>query len=192
MTTTGPHLIEQAMTGANRTRSANRSQVCAPADMFRTSDGEILVQVMGQPMFERWVGLAGEPGMLEDPRYSDDEARAAHGETLSAMMQSWCDGKSTEQALGLLESARIPAAPVLTLQQTLDDPHISANRLFEPVDVPGGDAPAPLSATPVKLSATPGTIRSVAPGIGEHTDEVLTSLGYDMDEIAKLRAAGAV
>ena len=107
-------------------------------------------------------------------------------------MQSWCDGKSTQEALGLLESARIPAAPVLSLQQTLEDTHISANRLFEPVDVPGGRAPAPLTATPVKLSATPGTIRSVAPGIGEHTDEVLASLGYDMDEIAELRASGAV
>ena len=130
VTTASPHLIEQAMTGANRSRSANRSQVCAPADMFRTSDGEILVQVMGEPMFKRWVGLAGEPGMLDDPRFTDDETRATHGETLSARMQGWCDGKSTEEALALLEEARIPAAPVLSLQQTLDDPHIAANGCF--------------------------------------------------------------
>lgn len=192
VTTAGPHLIEQAMTGANRSRSANRSQVCAPADMFRTSDGEILVQVMGEPMFKRWVGLAGEPGMLDDPRFTDDETRATHGETLSARMQDWCDGKSTEEALALLEEARIPAAPVLSLQQTLDDPHIAANAMFQPVEVPGLAKHAPITATPVDLSGTPGTITRRAPGVGEHTDEILAMLGYGAEEIDALRGSGAV
>ena len=192
VTATSPHLIEQAMTGANRTRSANRSQVCAPANMFRTSDGEILVQVMGEPMFGRWVGLAGEPGMLDDPRFADDETRADHGELLCAHMQDWCDGKSTQQALALLEEARIPAAPVLSLQQTLDDPHIAANDMFQPIEVPGLSNRAPITAMPVSLSETPGTITRRAPEIGEHTNEILADLGYDGEKIAALRDSGAV
>ncbi|MGI9415036.1 MAG: CaiB/BaiF CoA transferase family protein [Hyphomicrobiales bacterium] len=192
LATTGPHLIEQAMTQVGRTRSANRSQVCGPSDMFRTADGEIVVQVIGQPMFVRWTRLIGDQGLLDDPRFADDETRAVHGVALSDLMQAWCDGRTTEQALALLEQARIPAAPVLGLQQALDDPHVAAAGMFQPPEAPGLATPVPVSATPVRLSATPGTVRTVAPGIGEHTDEILAALGYDAAEIASLRACGAV
>jgi crotonobetainyl-CoA:carnitine CoA-transferase CaiB-like acyl-CoA transferase len=76
---------------------------------------------------------------------------------------------------------------VLKPQQTLDDPHVQAMGFFQPVDYPGLPSPAPVARTPVTLSDTPGSIRHRAPTLGEHTDAILSELGYDAAAIADLR-----
>ena len=77
---------------------------------------------------------------------------------------------------------------MLSPQQVLEDPHIAAKGLFQAVDYPGLDKPAPLMRTPVELSETPGEIRHRAPTLGEHTDELMRELGYSDNEIADLHA----
>ena len=88
--------------------------------------------------------------------------------------------------------AKIPAAPVLKPQQTLDDPHIRAMGFFQPVDYPGMPRPAPLAKVPVWLSETPGSIRRRPPTVGEHTDRIMSELGFAAPEIAALRAKGVI
>ena len=83
--------------------------------------------------------------------------------------------------------AQIPAGPVLKPQQTLDDPQVQAMGFFQPVEFPGAPRPAPVAKVPVRLSATPGSIRRRAPLLGEHTDEILASLGYTGEAIAGMR-----
>ena len=89
----------------------------------------------------------------------------------------------------MLEKHRIPAGPVYNLQEALEDPHIQASGMLTEVDYPGMRKPAPITSTPVKLLRTPGKIRHRAPTLGEHTDEIISSLGYDSDTLAKLRQA---
>ena len=128
-----------------------------------------------------------EDHWLNDDRFKTDISRGDNGEIISERLASWCAERSSEEVLAEMEKARIPAAPILSPQQVLEDPHIAAKGLFESVEYPGLDKPTPLMKTPVELSETPGEIRSRAPKLGENTDEIMKELGYDQNQIIDLR-----
>jgi len=185
-------LIEQALTGINRTATLNRGFNAAPADIFRCSDGWIVATVIGSAMFRRWCRMIGEDHWLDDPRFGDDQSRADHAELISARMSEWCAGRSCTEALAALEEANIVAGQVYSPQQALDDAHIRAAGLLKEATYPGLDGSLPLAPTPIELSETPGTYRRPAPLLGEHTDKILRSLGYSEAEIGKLRSERVV
>jgi crotonobetainyl-CoA:carnitine CoA-transferase CaiB-like acyl-CoA transferase len=180
-------LIEQGVIQTNRVPTGNRGQTSGPVDIYRTKDGWILCQVVGNPLFKRWAKLMGEEHWLTDPRFKDDIKRGDSGAIISERMSRWCAERMTADALEILGAAMIPAGPVLKPQQTLDDPHIKAMGFFQDTVFPGAPRPAPLAKVPVWLSETPGAIRHRAPTLGEHTDRILTELGYDARAIAALR-----
>jgi crotonobetainyl-CoA:carnitine CoA-transferase CaiB-like acyl-CoA transferase len=192
ITVTNAMLIEQSLARPDRVPTGNRGQLAAPVDIFRTRDGWLLCQVVGQPLFERWARLMGEPHWLEDPRFATDESRGEHGELISERMRRWCADYTTDEAVKILGDARIPCGPVLRPQQTLDHPQVAALGLLTPVDYPGLPAPAPVARVPLSLNVTEGGIRHRAPTLGEHTDAILAEHGYTAEQIGALRAAGVV
>jgi len=181
-------LTEQALTERDRVATGNRAQSSCPADIVRTRDGWIMLQCVGQALYRRWARLMGEEQWLSDPRFGTDELRAEHGEILSERTARWAEERTTKQALAELAAARIPAAPVLSPRQVLEDPHVRAGGYLQEVDYPGLTRPATLVTPGVDLSLTPASIRSRPPTIGEHTEEVLQELGYTPAEIADFRA----
>jgi len=185
-------LAERSVLGVVRRQQGNAGFHAAPADTFRTQDGWIVVSVIGPEMFARWSRLVGREDLLSAPDLSDDISRAGHRETISEAMNSWLSRRTTAQAIAELESARIPAGPVLDLDQVLEDPQVKARELLKFVDYPGVSRPVPLADTAVRLSASPGGIRHRAPTLGEHTDEVLSELGYSAQEIETLRKGEVV
>jgi crotonobetainyl-CoA:carnitine CoA-transferase CaiB-like acyl-CoA transferase len=180
-------LVEQAVIAPNRVPTGNRGQTSGPVDIFRTRDGWVLCQVVGNPLFKRWAKLMGEAHWLTDARFKDDISRGDNGAIISERMGRWCAERNTADALEILGAAKIPAGPVLKPQQTLDDPHIKAVGFLQPTEFPGAPRPAPIAKVPVWLSETPGSIRRRAPTLGEHTDAILGELGYDAAAIAALR-----
>lgn len=185
---TNSHLIEQAMLNLNRIATLNRGFTAGPSDTFKCKDGWIYAMTIGQPLFVRWCKLMGDEKLANDPRFKDDLARGDNGEALSDIMQKWCDTRTVAEALAALEASRIPAGPVYSPQQALDDKHVQEAKFMHSMEFPGAAKPVPVLQEPVKLSRTPLSIRRRAPKLGEHTDQILQELGYTADAIAKLRA----
>jgi crotonobetainyl-CoA:carnitine CoA-transferase CaiB-like acyl-CoA transferase len=189
---TNSALLEQQVIQANRVATLNRGQTSAPSDVFRTKDGWIIAYAIGNPMFRRWARLMGEEHWLTDPRFKDDQGRGDHGDVISKRMAQWTTERTTDEALAELEKAKIPAGPLYSPQQALEDAHIRAAGLLHDTDYPGLPRPAPLAPTPVDLSETPGRFAHRAPMLGEHTDEILAELGYSKAAIDALRAANVI
>ena len=184
--------IEQSVLNLNRPPTGNRGVTAAPVDCFKTRDGFIFVLAIGNPLFERWAILVGAEDWIGDPRFASDDARGDNADLICERMQGWCMQRTSEQALAELEAARMPGGPVKNLAEALADPHVLARKLHNYVEYPGIEKPAPLMDTPVRLSVTPGGIRHRAPTLGEHTDQILSGLGFTVDEIKELHKQRAV
>ena len=185
-------MIEQALLGVNRSGTGNRGQTSAPSDTFQTKDGWILVQVVGNPLYERWARLMGEDSWLVDSKYSTDESRGLHAVDISTRMQDWTSSRTTTEAVKALEDARIPCGEVLSPQGALDNEQVQSMGFLESIDYPGIDTPAPIAHMPMDFSTLDVSIRRRAPTLGEHTNEILESLGFEKSEIISFREARAI
>jgi crotonobetainyl-CoA:carnitine CoA-transferase CaiB-like acyl-CoA transferase len=194
LATFGSHLAEQGATGINRVGSGNRVQTSAPSAVFATLDGHVLTHVVGNGLFRRWAKLMGdEARWAGDEVYRTDESRGSHSEAILERMAQWCAARTTADALAALDAAGLPAGPIYTPQQTLDDPQVAAMKFLHAVaDFPGLHRPVPVSGLPVELGVTPGISPRKPPLLGEHTDSTLADLGYSATEIAALKETGVV
>lgn len=187
-----PIILEEQLLGRSRKLTGNRSPIAGPSDVFATSDGWIIAQVIGDPIYKRWIDLIGAQELNGDPRYADDDTRGMNSQSLSQRMSEWCAPLSTAQALQRLENARIPAGPILSPLQTLEQSQFWSAGLFKKVAHPQYGEDLTLVDTPVKLSRHEGAEWKPAPTVGEHTDQVLAELGYDESAIREMHAAGVV
>ena len=185
-------MIEQALLGVNRSGTGNRGQTSAPSDTFQTKDGWILVQVVGNPLYERWARLMGEDLWRTNPKYATDESRGLHAVDISTRMQEWTSSRTTTEAVKALEDARIPCGEVLSPQGALDNEQVQSMGFLESIDYPGIDTPAPIAHMPMDFSTLDVSIRRRAPTLGEHTNEILESLGFEKSEIISFREARAI
>ena len=188
----GPTLVEQSAVAPDRVAIGNRAFNSGPTDLFETRDGFIVSHVVGGPLFRRWANLLGEPEWLDDERFATDDGRGDNGEVLSQRMAAWCAERTRDEALEALAAAHVPAGPVLKPQEALEHPQVQAMGLLHPVAWPGMDRPAMVPQAPVWLSETPALPPTEQARTGEHTDEVLGAIGYSGEELAALRAAGAI
>jgi crotonobetainyl-CoA:carnitine CoA-transferase CaiB-like acyl-CoA transferase len=179
--------IEEAVLNIGRVGSGNRGQTGGPADVFKCTDGWILVRVVGRPLFVRWANLMGEDYWLTDKKFETDIDRGNNSLVISGRMQEWCENRTCAEAVSILEAARIPCAQVYDLATALADPHVIAGGFFKNFKYPGVKEEFPVMARMFSMSdCNVGTDRR-APFLGEHTEEILTQLGIESKKLAELR-----
>tara|TARA_R110000751_G_scaffold116604_2_gene216585 strand:- start:383110 stop:384267 length:1158 start_codon:yes stop_codon:yes gene_type:complete len=185
-------LIEEALLQKNRQGSGTRGQYNAPTDTFKTQDGWLSIQVVGQGLFKRWCHLLQEIKWLEDPDYSSDQGRGDNGHIISQRMKEWCSQRSNQTALSELSKAGIPAGALLTPAQTLKNEQVVASHLLQPLDYPHSPEAAPIVNHPIKYSKIDTTEIVRAPTLGEHTERILQEMGYDQSQIMDMRKRGVI
>ncbi len=180
-------LMEEAVLGLGREGTSTRGQYNAPTDSFKTSDGWVTVQIVGNGLFKRWADLMGEEHWLEDPRFATDQLRGDHGDIVSERMAQWCSQRTSEQTTRELAGAGIPCGELLTPREVIENEQVVETDLLKKTDYPGVRGGAPVAGHPVRYSRTPvGNFRR-APTLSEHTSEILVELGYSADEVTSLR-----
>lgn len=193
-------MMSMQLTGLSRqlylnetpTPVGNRHPVTYPVDSFPTRDGDIVMVCFSQGSFRALCALMGLPELADDPRFADNSARNRHDLELRALISAWTTQHSAAEAVGLLNGANIPAAPVWNLKQLTESEHVKARKLIA-TGVHSRLGPSPLVPQPVRFSDSEPIAQPTTPMLGEHTDEVLSDLlDLDAEKLARLRAAKAI
>ncbi len=142
----------------------------------KTRDGWIAVVPYTDAQWQRFFALAGRPELGTDPRFATAVARSGNYAALYAIAAELVAGRSTADWIALLDPADIPYAPVNSAEDLVADPHLEATGFWHEVDHPT-EGRLRMMGIPLHFSDTPGSIRRLAPNLGEHTQEVLGELG---------------
>jgi crotonobetainyl-CoA:carnitine CoA-transferase CaiB-like acyl-CoA transferase len=180
-----------AAMGVDLPRLGNQFRVAAPANTYACRDGRILAGVLLDSQWKRLAGLLGRPELADDPGYARVAARLERRAEVDALLADWASGRGVAEAVAALEAAGIPAAPVRSYAEAAADAHVTAREMLQ--RAPGSEpASPPLTGPAAKLSRTPTRVRSAAPALGAHSDEILAELGYDAAARQQLRDEGVV
>jgi crotonobetainyl-CoA:carnitine CoA-transferase CaiB-like acyl-CoA transferase len=176
--------------GAGVVREPSGSTITGivPTNTYRCADGKfIIIGANADTMFKRLCRKMGRDDMAGDQRLATNAGRVEHEEEIDEAIAQWTGSLDAEQALALLEEARVPSGPIYSIADMMVDPHFIARGLFEEVEVNG--RPLKIPAMVPKLSDTPGRTEWPGPEVGAHNREIYEDLlGLSPSEIEDLEA----
>ncbi len=182
---------EYSAFGAVREAAGSALPGIAPSNAYPCQDGWVLVAGNGDSIFKRLMAAIGRQDLADAPDLASNAGRVARVGEIDAAIGAWTASRSVAEVMQVLGGARVPAGKVYTAQDIAQDPHYAArDMLLTQTTRDGYDVQVP-GIVP-KLSATPGTIRSSAPHLGDDTDAVLREAGLSAAQIAVLREKGVV
>jgi len=172
-------------------QEGNNHPTNTPMGCFPTADGHINIAATSNKNFAIFCKLIGRETMVTDPRFTSIALRRQNKETMNEMIADALSAKTTVEWFEIIVAAGLPCGPVYNIKQAFADPQVEALRLKRSVNHPRlGDLD--LVAQPCEITGFDREIRTATPDLGEHTNEILGSLGYSAEEIEKLRAARAI
>ena len=169
-------------------RMGNRHPQIAPYDVFPAADGDFFLAVGNDDQFVRLCRIAGLDALAGDDRFATNPARVANYPQLRDRLSVALGERSRAQWLSALTAAGVPCGAVRAVPDVLTDPQIDARAMIEAVEHVAAGMVKVLGV-PLKLSDTPGSVRTAPPALGQHTDGVLSELGLDAHDITALRQA---
>ncbi|HZS32893.1 MAG TPA: CoA transferase [Methylomirabilota bacterium] len=173
------------------TRQGARHRQNAPYQRFATQDGYLMIGAATQELWERCARALGRPEWIADPRFRGNADRVAHRDALEKEMEAVLTTGPTARWVAALDAAGVPCGPVNDYAHLFADPQVRhLGMVVHAADPELGEVPH--VRTPVRLSEGRIAVRTAAPRLGQHTEQILDALGYDAAAIAALRQAGAV
>jgi len=178
--------------GYVRERTGSTLPGIAPSNLYPCADGAyVLIAGNADSLFNRLMSAIGRGDLRDDPALARNDGRAAQMERIDEAIAAWTSRFSLDEVLSAMEKAEVPAGRIYSAADIAADPHFAARGMIERV-IAGDGEPLKVPGIVPKLSATPGAIRTPAPKLGEHTDEVLAALGYSATEIDALRKSQVI
>ena len=169
--------------------SAHR--MIAPYQAFATQDGYINIGAANQNNWERMCRAVGRDDLLDDARFASNPERMVNIQSLTPIMEETFRTQTTAHWVEILERAGVPCGPIYNIEQVYADPHVQSRDMAVELQHPKAGGIRNIGVA-VKLSDTPGSVRTPAPLLGQHTDEVLAEFDYADADIAALRQSGAL
>ncbi|GAB3435864.1 CoA transferase [Massilia solisilvae] len=173
-------------------RQGNAHANIVPYQVFRSSDGHLVLAVGNDRQFAKFCDIAGCPQLATDERFATNANRVRNREVLVPMLQEVLLTRTTAEWVAPLEAAGVPSGPINNIAQTFEHPQVKHRKMK--VDLPHPQSgTVPSVANPIKFSGTPIAYRTAPPLLGQHTQDVLSTLGGMADEeIKALRDKGVI
>ncbi|MDR5765858.1 MULTISPECIES: CoA transferase [unclassified Caballeronia] len=185
-------LPEFSAFGAVRQPAGSSLPGIAPSNAYRCADGKYaLIAGNGDSIFRRLMDVIGRRDLADDPSLAQNDGRVNQVERIDAAIGEWASRQPLGDVLAALNEARIPAGKIYDVADIAQDPHYHARNMILETKLPDG-TPVQVPGIVPKLSATPGTVESAAPTLGEHTDAVLERVGIDQATRDAWRSRGII
>ena len=172
-------------------QAGNNHPTNIPTGAFKTADGYINIGASGKTIWERLCRSLGAEELLDDPAFATNALRSENRDALTIEIERRLACASGATWIDRLNQAGVPCGRIYSVDQVFADPQVQHLGMVETVASPYYN-PLRLVAQGVSLSRTPSEVRLRPPECGEHTDEILSSLGYAPGEIADLRSRRVV
>ena len=188
-------LVNQAqnafVTGRAPGRLGNAHPNIVPYETFATADGEMAVGVGSERQWPRFCEAIGLSELVADPRFATNGDRVVHRAALRPLIAERLASRSSVEWAAVLDAADVPNGAVADVLDAFGSPEAAALGMAAEVEHPSMGV-IRQAGIPLTFGATPGSIRTAPPLLGEHTDEILDELGYTGEEVALLRDSGTV
>ena len=185
------HAVSYFASGEVPQRLGSGHASVAPYGAFPTSDGYLVVAVATDALWRRFCGALDHEELIDDERFQTNPLRCQNRDELETTLSPILADDTAESWAAKMDAAGVPCSPVNTLDTVLNLPQVLYREMV--IETPRDDIPdLKLPGIAVKLDDTPGTVRLPPPSLGQHTNDVLTALGYDGAAIAAMREAGVV
>ena len=178
--------------GAIREPSGSTITGIVPTNTYLTSDDKhVIIGGNGDSIFKRLMIAIGRQDLAEDPRLEQNQGRVENEKEIDAAIEKWTREHTSDEVLTTMDEVSVPAGPILSVEDMMNDEHYIARGMFQEVEANGRTLHIP-AMLPI-LTETPGSTEWPGPELSEHTEEVLTELlGKDEGEITQLREDGVV